>query len=222
MIQWTFRAPVQPSHLLAWTAYFSEVPGTILLWSGGDLDSATTSYLMLFPIKQVCIEINSVQTNPWDQLKRQLGPMSDEENWPKWVGYIGYEMGHYADREIVLPHLASDLPDAYFQQSLITLRYDHQSMQAEVRIQDELIDKLPIADQAIARSCFVEEGFWNLEKRFSALDSIGSFAQMLYEGETASTYQQWVKTVQDQIRAGQVYQACISQQFIYQTDQPFN
>jgi len=174
---------------------FAETEGTCLLYSGGDLDSAEKSFLFLFPFDH--IEIRN-EKNPWGLLKSKVNLNTS------WVGFLSYEMGMEATENL--------FPNAYFQQSSITLVVDHQSG----------ISKIIAHNGSNKLSLFANSWI----KKLSEIEFWEVFIQSLQEIPTTSTkplvvnkkldmleYFNKVLHIQEMINDGDVYQVNISHEF---------
>lgn len=184
-------------NLLKLGKVFAEEAGTCLLYSGGDLDSATKSFLFLFPFDQ--FEIRN-EKDPWTLLKSKI-TLNDS-----WVGFLSYEMG---DETVEV--VANPIPNAYFQKSAFRLILDHKTGVSTVLIQQQA---LPLLSDHAKK--------W-LQK-LSDKAFLGSFIQELPEIEVPTSesllvsksleslesYVNKVEDIQEMIADGIVYQVNLS------------
>ncbi len=173
---WTFE-PKEPLELARTHAHQE---GTALLYSGGTLDSAKNSFLCLFPKKKVSVQ---AREGCWEELKERL------DDVPFWVGYLGYEMGAFADPDKPLPFFRSSLPDARFYAPSVVVHFNHQNGVATLH-----------ADKAIS-----------LQKE-AQKHSSGPF-RWVSSSDTLESYLQKIAAIQEAILDGEYYQLNLSQEF---------
>ncbi len=186
---WKFE-PLEP---FALTRRFAHLEGTALLYSGGSLDSAQSSFLCLFPDKKMSL---SASRASWDELQREIGNgQKDGVDIPSWIGYIGYEMGCYADPDQIIPHFLSQVPDCLFYKPTVVVRFDH----------------------ALQLATIYSTGFAvNLEgDEVLAGESIPKM-QLIDASDTLETYLEKIASIQGAILDGEVYQVNLSQQFLFE------
>lgn len=175
---------VTSERLLNWACALSDEPGTLLLHSGGGLDSARHSLLVAYPEEWFTLDASS--SDPWGDFAEKLELSGCPK--PEWVGYLGYEMGASTDFSIRLPCRTSSIPDAYFQRSALTVWVDHQSQQATVW------------------------GSEYLPTSSSAAQSLQPM-RWKRKGTPWKRYAQQVESILNAILEGDVYQANLSQTF---------
>lgn len=198
--------------LLQAARYFSDKKGTCLLYSGGSFDSAQTSFLALFPYDS--ITIRHASGNPWDQLTDFFSGADTGMAF----GFFGYEMGSFSDQTKQLPYLPSITPDAYWQRCAIVLKLDHTNETAHIHIAEpSMLQRLDAETHQWVSQLSSHEGWTHFiadmpeckeEKDLLPLS-------LAYRSDTKESYLHKVKLVQDLIRAGDVYQINLSQQFIF-------
>lgn len=106
--------------LLSLASRYADTPGTTLLYSGGDFETSNQSFLCLYPIETISFSIT--EEDPWTQLKSLLH-FENQCSFPRWIGYLTYEMGARAD--VPLPYSTNSIPDVFFQRFAIVLAIDH-------------------------------------------------------------------------------------------------
>lgn len=178
---WTFSH----GEPLALARRFADCEGTALLYSGGALDSAQSSYLTLFPEEKVTL---SAKVGVWEELEKELGPFDGELPLPKWIGYLGYEMGGFADPEIPIPVYAAQTPDAVFYRPSVVIHFDHVTHVATLYAEKEVdLDR---------------------ETTFSS----GSL-KLAYRSDSLQSYLDKVARIKEWILEGEIYQVNLSQEF---------
>lgn len=182
---WQFK-PSEPFDI---ARRFAHLEGTALCYSGGFKDSAQTSYLCLFPESKIILPPSQ---NSWLELQNEI--VIDESNgcaFPRWIGYISYEMGCYADPDKIIPHFTSALPGCIFYKSTLVIRFDHRSKRATLYS---------------ANNSITLEGEGNEFKRAVNLELIDT-------SDTLESYLEKIAAVKESILDGEVYQVNLSQQF---------
>ncbi len=217
-----------PEDLRQAAAHFAEDEGTALLYSGGSLDCAGSSFLYLFPTQTVCVDSHEVvvtdslgerhvshQGKPWDALKNFIGCEAlSTLATPSWVGYLSWEMGAYAEAGGASLIRECPMPLAYFQRCALVLQLDHSTGLAEMFLDDTSIATLPTKHQEwIQRLC--QPNAWqdlaqNPAPTPSRSDGSWKLKSPLISRES---YVSQVRDVQEHICAGDIYQMCLSQQF---------
>lgn len=128
----TYSLVISESKFFLLLQAFSSIEGTLCLISRkASFDSQ--SYLGLFPYEKIII--NS-PINPWKQLKQRLTFDTNQAAFPKYMGYISYEMGYYADPDTQFEPIISNYPLAYFQRSLVTIKYNHHTNLASIYVEN--------------------------------------------------------------------------------------
>lgn len=178
---WTF----DPAEPLSLACRFSDQEGTVLLYSGGRLDSARHSYLCLFPEEKITL---SARKGCWEQLEKALGEFNSTLPIPKWVGYLGYEMGCFADPDIQTPYLLSETPDVCFYRPSTVIHFDH----------------------AISRATLYANKKTSLKReRFP----IPSDLKLVFCSDTFESYAAKIAKAKEWILDGEIYQVNLSQEF---------
>ena len=172
--------------LLAIARAYADLPGTCLLYSGGVFDSSQCSYLCLFPKKKIVAS----QPDPW-----KLPLTFSNRSYPEWVGYFSYEMGAFSDPEKQIPHLISDIPYGVFYQPSVVIEVDHRTGNARI---------------------YGEEGITIESLKKEIFQSRDSSMRIIQKGEKRSNYLKKVREAQKLIRAGDIYQVNLSQEFVYE------
>lgn len=203
----------EPHQLLALAQSFADRQGTCLLYSGGNLDSATTSYLALFPYETISIQANklvyrkgslSLQkeiSQPWEALQEFFPPSLDPLDYA--FGFFGYEMGAFSDPTYSLPYRLADTPDTYWQRCALVIKVEHQLKQAQFILNEEALPFI----------------FEELEQQGE--ESI-PFVKAKDVPDRYALYMAKIAAIQEAIYAGDVYQVNLSQEFIFEGKQnPF-
>lgn len=220
---------ISPQVLLNLASFFQDEQGTCLLYSGGAFDSAKKSFLCLFPYDYIRIQGhkqwrysqgNEKRTllsmkNPWDALRALIPEFDNENPFPEWVGFLGYEMGAFSDFEKELPYQPAKSPDTYLQRCTIVLMVDHESGRGTLRMayrgryfldekQNQWIDFL------VNKSNW-PEFIQNLSGTAAKPEDLPlTFAK---PAESLSSYVDKIEQIKELISAGEVYQINLSQQF---------
>ncbi|WP_059360413.1 anthranilate synthase component I family protein [Parachlamydia acanthamoebae] len=219
--------------LLQIARFFSQEKGTCFLYSGGKFPLSQKSFLCVFPFASVSIEaalqrkywqgdilspLELQLDNPWDALKQFLEEPSSDEPIPRWVGYLGYEMGAYSDPDIQLDYVQPVIPLAFFQQFACTLIFDHQLEKCDLWIDENSFSFLNSSQQ----SKVLELN--NISNWLSIRDQAYSFvpkrkvAPLKYKNQPkrSEAYMDHVQKAQELIENGEIYQINLSQSFAFQ------
>src|ERR1700678_161067 len=92
---------------LNFSRLFSHYPGTCILHSGGSYDSASHSFICLFPYETLWIQGHAlwkdsplhhphsqvISCNPWDALREAMPSPHSTSSFPEWIGFFSYELG---------------------------------------------------------------------------------------------------------------------------------
>ncbi|MEZ5315104.1 MAG: anthranilate synthase component I family protein [Chlamydiales bacterium] len=182
---WTFN----PNDPISFARYFAKVEGTVLLYSGGKLDSACHSYLCLFPEEKIQVK---AKKGCWDELKEYLGTFDSPSSILKWVGFIGYEMGAFADLDIEIPCFSSEIPDALFYRPTVVIHFDHKTRQATLYGDKEISLKQPPPL------------------------SYGSEVKLRFRSDSLESYLAKIREIKNWILEGKLYQLNLSQEFLFE------
>lgn len=227
-----------PRLLLDIADFFAEHHGTSLLYSGGTLDSARYSFLGLFPYQSATVfdQLLTIQNgdkeqqysadNPWDGLQEHFFSHLASNPHAMAFGWFGYGMGRYADPDLSLPYRPNTMPDAYWQRCAITLTVDHQSEEATIQIHSNAFDRI----NREARPWLVRLKTLDDWQRFlSELSSTPtdngepSAKSFTDQSHTQAAFIEKVIQAQELIRAGDIYQVNLSQEFAFGTSRrPFS
>ncbi len=202
--------------LLTATRCLSHIPGTVLLYSGGYLDSAQQSFLCLFPYDVIKFHhgvfsrggLTRACSNPWEMLQQELVFESNASSYPDWVGYLGYEMGASSDLDKQLPHQVASTPDLYLQKCGAVLTVDHATGKGTLCVrkvekeEGEWIERLLTPD------------FWR--ELNEGENDVKAVLEPVSMGEVYEDYARKIAYAQELIRAGEIYQVNLSQQFVMQ------
>lgn len=215
--------------LLAAADYFADWPGTCLLFSGGELDSAQRSFLALFPFesvtargKELILRKGSAEqqitcSNPWEGLQESYFQSFAQQAESYAFGFFGYEMGMFADPDSALCYTPCPLtPDAYWQQCAVVLIYEHATRSASVHVALSAIDVLPPAQKEWAMRLATEEGWQSLSgQRYNVHSQDKDPLSCVPISDRRSTFLASVEQAKEWILAGDVYQVNLSQSFIF-------
>jgi para-aminobenzoate synthetase component 1 len=195
-----FELDIEITHeiLLRIVSLFAEVPGTCLLYSGGNLDSAHYSFLYLFPYNTCVVH---EEKNAWELLKDKI------VFGTSWVGFLAYEMGLEGIGLNSLTPMA--LPKAYFQQSAFCLRVDHLQKRSTIKIENEK----PLSEYGQEwLKKLSDVNFW--PSFIDCLDEVLPVKPLRHKTvkdfDNLDTYVNKILDVQEKIKHGQVYQVNLS------------
>lgn len=193
------EVPLDSKALLKLAAFFAKEEGTCLLYSGGNFDSATHSFLFLFPFEH--IEIHD-ETNPWELLKQKI--ILDSF----WVGFLTYEFGSKTVKQAI--------PAAYFQKSAFVLVFDHKNNRATLHLQ---LEALPFLSQETKEWMFKfsSQDFWHtfVHSLPDIVKTCGEPVKVVKDFETFDSYKEKVLGIQEMIRDGEVYQVNLSHEIVF-------
>ena len=187
--------------LLKMANFFAKRQGTCLLYSGGDHDSANTSYLFLFPFKELKIRD---EKEPWQFLKSKLDLNAFT------VGFMHYEMG-FIDADNTLK--------AYFQQSAFIMIVDHQTGLSKILLEPKAFGILSDADLAFIENLQTPSFFENFlktlpEVKIQPVDQLNEPLTILKNFENLECYQEKINTIKEMILDGDVYQVNLSHELV--------
>lgn len=191
---------IDSESLLKMAYFFADLEGTCLLYSGGNLDSAKISLLFLFPYNT--FEIRG-EPEPFEVLKSKL----DLDRFS--TGFLNYEFGN--------PFCFDDHLKAYFQKSAFILIFNHKQKTYETIVQNtaslseyarEWIEKFSQQD-------FLEKWLAELPEIDCITDSKNDeILKIVKDFESLEIYQEKVKSIQEMILDGDVYQVNLSHELI--------
>ena len=186
--------------LLKMANFFADRQGTCLLYSGGNHDSANTSYLFLFPFNH--FEIID-ERDPWEVLKSKLDPNAFT------VGFLHYEMG--------FDEINNDLK-AYFQQSAFILIVDHQTGLSKILIEPKAFDTLSDVDLAFIENFKTKSFFENWLKTLPEIETqpldLNEPLTILKNLTSLTNYQEKIAVIKEMILDGDVYQVNLSHEIV--------
>lgn len=215
---------ITANQILQLVNFFADHDGSSLLYSGGEHDSARYSYVGLFPYetltifhKQIirCKEGQSssyLTEDPWACLQQFFNQLLPQEYA---FGFLGYEMGSFVDPDYSLPYYSASTPDAYWQRCAFTLIYEHHTCLAFVTIHSHATAFLTKQDQEWLEIFTVPERFSNWLVTLSFTLQPSSLT-LLKQHNRRSTYLSTIQQIKEFIRAGDLYQVNLSQQFLFQ------
>ena len=216
------------SLLLKITRFFADMEGTCLLFSGGSLDTATHSFLGLFPTATISIyektlkvhkssQKQDIQVNqPWIGLEEHFFQFLIEDPLSMVFGWFGYGMGAFADPQHPLPYRATNLPDAYWEKCAMILILDRVAQQATVRIDASGDDLIEPSHRIWLEKLSTPSGWKDL---LASLPNILQNEKTIFSPEVIhdpQRYHQHIKRIcdaQELIREGEIYQVNLSQLF---------
>lgn len=217
------------TRLLSIADQFKDSKGTCLLYSGGESDSAQTSYLALFPFETLTIHQTTVchcqgqsvssfeVENPWDALHLFFqGP--DPHDYI--FGYLGYEMGGWSDSDKYLPVVSSKSANAYWQRCVFVLKVEHATQLATLIIEAEHAETLdPDKKEWIEQ--FIQDPLALCKSEIKHF--LANPLQRNNIPDRKTVYLDQIAQIKESIRAGDVYQVNLSQEFTFQGEHsPFN
>lgn len=227
------------SVVLAIAHFFKDYPGTCLLYSGGELDSAQRCLIGLFPFETVTVHGQKLEfqiggkretkwvENPWDGLQDSFFKPLAQDSASIAFGWFGYGMGTFADQDKRLPYRFSSLPDAFWQRCAIVLDTNPKNGECIVQINLSGLNHVDTQARSWIHRFSTQKGW----KEFLVALPIGiptyqktSFTQSSFDSiERREDYINKVSEAQELIRAGDIYQVNLSQLFEFQTKRhPFS
>ena len=175
------------------TERFADVEGTVLLHSGGEFDSAQNSFLCLFPKEKIVLDAGE---RCWETLQSRLGRFDrSAPAIPRWVGYLGYEMGCFTDRDKILPYYKPETPDCCFYAPSLVIHFEHAVHKATLYA--------------------TEEGRSHVDKVFHKVERDSCPVEKLYLNNVSDTLESYIKKIgliKEAILEGEVYQVNLSQE----------
>jgi len=165
----------EPGEPLLLARRFADIEGTILLHS----------YLCLFPEEKVIL---SAQPGCWELLEKALGSFEGDLPIPKWVGYLGYEMGCFADPDKQTPYMPPATPDALFYRPSVVIHFNHETQKATLYATKKV----------------------SLEGESSTFPSS---LKLKFSSDTLQSYLEKIAQAKEKILEGEIYQVNLSQEF---------
>lgn len=147
---------------------------------------AGPAYLALFPTAIIHV----TDSTPWETLQKSLPALSGDAG-PEWFGYFNYEMGAFSDADT--PIDSPFHPEAYLQKPSVLLEWDPHSGMAHIKGDTSKGDWEQLSKAPAAKA-------WKAPGPVRAL-------------ETKESYIAKIRTIQEKIAAGEVYQVNLSQAF---------
>jgi para-aminobenzoate synthetase component 1 len=239
MFQCLVLPSLSPALLMAIANYFADWPGTCLLHSSGQLDSARNSFLGLFPFETVNIYAHQLYhrkgnqykelcvSHPWEGLQEHFFLPLAKHPLSIAFGWLGYGMGAFADEEKALPYRSSHIPDAYWQRCALQLTVDWHTQQANVQVDLSAMKDLKQEAKDWVERLSTLEGWLTFIKTISCpsftYTTFRSHSSFLHCPQRKAIYLNKVQQAQELIRAGEVYQVNLSQKFDFQSSRhPFS
>ncbi|MGM0642339.1 MAG: aminodeoxychorismate synthase component I [Thermodesulfobacteriota bacterium] len=207
---------------------FAQKPGTVVLLSGGDLDSARFHFLAANPWLSVSSKRNTlkirhlgrkteVTRNPLDFIDALVNKLSTgalSSDLPAAAGFFGYFAYDLKDRIETLPRtcLASPLPDICLYAPSQILIHDKESGTTTLAVPRLGYENSSSSSDSCAKR--LRDDFFNQLANFSSgkgdffIDSSGFTSTF-----TKSEYIEAAEKVINYLKAGDIYQANLSQRF---------
>lgn len=200
------------------------------MYSGGHLDSAKVSFLALFPYESVTIDGLTVShkkegdihkifvDNPWNGLETFFSNTTEYA-----FGFLSYEMGAFSDPDKWISVHSPKIPLAYWQRCAIVAKCDHQSNTTEVIFQQDAFQLLS-PEEALWAEKLTDGAEW---RRIAALPFVSNRNEkplhMIEVVDRQPRYLDKIEIAQEYIRAGDIYQVNLSQQFTFEGERdPFD
>lgn len=233
MFQYLTLSSISHSLFLDFADFFADWPGTCLLYSGGQLDSAQYSFLGLFPFEAITVYAQQLYyrkgdrhqilnaVNPWDGLQEHFFLPFSQTRESMAFGWFGYGMGAYSDSEKNLPYRSSFAPDAYWQRCALRLSLDKHKQQVYIQVDLAAIEYINKKEREWLIKLATLEGWLDFIKRLSCrvelIENFDSPSFFLNCPQRKAIYFDKVQQVQELIRAGEIYQVNLSQHFEFQS-----
>lgn len=177
--------PYNKEALIALAAHFADVEGSAFFYSGGEGPCAKQSLLFLFPQEKITVDPT---VGSWDELIEKVHSTS---LFPQWAGFVGYEMGAFADSDKRIPFTSSALSGSCFYRYACVCLFDHAKQELTV-VSYEKHPPLP----QLAYSPQHPKGL-----------------KLVSQSDTLESYCEKIAFIQEKIREGDVYQVNLSQAF---------
>ncbi len=201
--------PVNENLFLALGKKYSQSEGVVLLHSGKGYDLHKVSYLALFPIHSVII---NDEKDPWKELSSQLSFSKQGSSLPKYLGYLSYEMGAFSHLHKRLKVLRKGLPLGAFFKPLILLKWHREDNKLELTMNHCSAEKL-----SVQASTFLKEadlGIWNALFKETQVGAL-PFSLKRTSRIAREIYEKQYNQIQKHLQAGDIYQACLTREEIY-------
>lgn len=227
-------------NLLALAKHFQGEAGTALLFSGSSYETAETSFLCLYPYEKVIIEGDSltrltpdgeVETflhggKPWEALKQFLSIGKENDPYPEWVGYFGYEMGLFSDGGKRVPYHSPGYPDACFLRSSVVFIHELKTQKLKVKVSGKRVPFMAKRQRELL-DLIANPALWHafLQKLKQAPKTIfeASESVVVQPLETLESYVEKVHQAKKMIFSGDIYQVNLSQKIVLKSEaNPFN
>lgn len=181
--------------LVRLAAAYADEPGTCLLHSGGQRDSAQRSYLGLFPSDTIRLSGPSC----WRDCQELLGNLAGQSAHPEWIGALAYSAGAFADSGKILTYRQAHIPDILLYRHACLIEQDCRTGQLRV-LRGEMPEAPSLGNLPAPKA--------------------GRLAE---RSHTHAAYLEGVKAAKEAVFAGEVYQVNLSQNFEIATEQaPFD
>lgn len=211
---------IEVEELFCLVESLAHLPGSIFLYSGSDFDSSERSYFWAFPYDTIHIRngiirhgaIEIVGRDVWQALKAEV------QNGT-WAGFIGYEMGFYAESTLKpllkqMPASPIDTHDLYLQRSCFEVIYDHKAKTLQIAIDRLNEKKLPATEKLLCENITEEVLQKLLLEERSPIGTVGPF-QVMKAFEPFEHFASNFEAIQEAIRSGDVYQLNLSHEIIF-------
>lgn len=219
IIEQSFQLPptcLDSKHLAAQLVDYLELPGSVLLCSGGQSDAGRVHWAAFFPFETITLKGN--EKDPWGRLKARLGSFSTSSPIPLWWGYLSYEMGCFADPEKPLKLRPNTLPLAHFQRSAIILELHRHEGEGRLYVDEAGFEQLSPHEKNLAEPLTHPEGIKALLNRSMRVPSACTGRIKYDDSETFSSYKGKVAYLLEAIGAGVIYQANLSHELLLEGD----
>jgi len=230
---------ISSSLFLTIAEYFADWMGTCLLYSGGNLDSAQSSFLGLFPFETITVyhqqlsykkgnkEIVKNVQNPWEGLQELFFASLAQDPQSMSFGWFGYGMGAFADIDKTMPYRSSSIPDAYWQRCAVLLKLDLQMQKVDIVVDLSVIEHISKEEGDWVRRFALLKGWQDFIRDLSCRtlisETIPDANPFLDIPERKNLYLHKVRHAQELIRSGEIYQVNLSQNFDFQSSRhPFS
>jgi len=221
-----FSISLEEKKFISLCYFFSSFEGSVTLYTGKAEDE-DSSYLFLFPTKVSTLQTektlassikesrNSPTKNPFDHLQEDLN--FGEEDFIEWVGFLPYELGGYSDRDKTFKKHSTTLPLYYFQKSAFTIQFKHGKNQATVFF-DPLAEAFLTSEEKKWQKKLLDKQFFqDFTQGLKPLNRKKITSSISYR-ESKRNYLAKIQKIQEEIEEGNVYQANLSHEMVFQMD----